>query len=356
MSDTIEIAGVSIAPGERKIVRVPVAARFIAGNVEIPAVVVRGRKPGPRLFVSAALHGDEINGTEIVRRLLGRPLLRKLRGTLVAVPVVNVYGFVTQERYLPDRRDLNRSFPGSAKGSLAARLADAFLTNFVKGSTHGIDLHTGAIHRSNLPQIRARLSSKETEEMARAFGAPVIMNAPLRPGSLRMAAGEFGIPTIVYEAGEALRFDEACIQAGLRGVIGVMRHLDMLPRSRGQGVSKASAAVISQRSIWVRAPETGMLVTGLRLGDQIAKKEILGQITDPLGEASCNIKSPVDGVLIGKTNIPLANEGDALFHIATFDELETVAEELDAFKEDLEMDSFEEPILSPSVSASESTA
>ncbi|MGY8738299.1 MAG: M14 family metallopeptidase, partial [bacterium] len=172
MSDTIEIAGVSIAPGERKIVRVPVAARFIAGNVEIPAVVVRGRKPGPRLFVSAALHGDEINGTEIVRRLLGRPLLRKLRGTLVAVPVVNVYGFVTQERYLPDRRDLNRSFPGSAKGSLAARLADAFLTNFVKGSTHGIDLHTGAIHRSNLPQIRARLSSKETEEMARAFGAP----------------------------------------------------------------------------------------------------------------------------------------------------------------------------------------
>lgn len=341
MSEVIEVAGVPIAPGERKTVRVPVAARLTSGNVEIPAVVIRGRRPGPRLFVSAALHGDEINGTEILRRLLGRPLLRQLRGTLVAVPVVNVYGFVSQQRYLPDRRDLNRSFPGSARGSLAGRLANAFLENFVVGSTHGIDLHTGAIHRTNLPQIRARLTSPAIEDMARAFGAPVILNASLRPGSLRTSAHELDIPTLVYEAGEALRFDELSIRAGLRGVVAVMRHLEMLPR-RSREIRKAASAVIAHRSVWVRAPETGILTTRLKLGATIDRKQELGQITDPLGESAEPIRSPVEGILIGRANLPLVNEGDALFHIATFDALESVAEGLDAFHEDLEVDPLEE--------------
>lgn len=337
MSDDLTIAGETIAPGERKKVSVRVAQRMTTGDVEIPAVVVRGRKPGPRLFVSAALHGDEINGVEILRRLLGRPLLKRLRGTLVAVPVVNVYGFVSQQRYLPDRRDLNRSFPGSSRGSLAARVADAFLSNYVEGSTHGIDLHTGAIHRTNLPQIRARLSSPEVENLARAFAAPVILNAPLRPGSLRGSAGDLGIPVLVYEAGEALRFDEVSIRAGLRGIVGVMRHLEMLP-ARTASPKRAPSDVIAHKSVWVRAPETGMLATRLRLGSSVERGQVLGQITDPLGESAYDIKSPVAGILIGRTNIPLANEGDALFHVGTFDEPDLVVEELDAFHGDLELD------------------
>jgi len=341
MQETIEIAGEKIAPGERRIVQVPVAQRLTTGDVEINAVVIHGRKPGPRLFVSAALHGDEINGTEIIRRLLARPLLKRLRGTLIAIPVVNVYGFVSQTRYLPDRRDLNRSFPGSPRGSLAGRVANAFLSNFVAGSTHGIDLHTGAIHRTNLPQIRARLSNPAVEEMARAFGAPMILNASLRPGSLRAAAKDLGIPTLVYEAGEALRFDEVSIRVGLRGVIGVMRHLEMLP-PRNRPERKTPSAVMSHRSVWVRAPETGVLATQLKLGATIERGQALGRITDPLGESERPIKSPVSGILIGRTNLPLANEGDALFHIATFDELESVISELDAFREDLELDPLED--------------
>jgi len=339
MNQPIEVAGETIAPGERKKVSARVAQRMTSGDVEIPAVVIHGRKPGPRLFISAALHGDEINGVEIVRRLLGRPVLKQLRGTLVAVPVVNVYGFVSQQRYLPDRRDLNRSFPGSARGSLASRVADAFLTNYVEGSTHGIDLHTGAIHRTNLPQIRARLNSPVVENMARAFAPPVILNSSFRPGSLRSSASDLGIPVLVYEAGEALRFDETSIRLGVRGILGVMRHLEMLPRRTKSPQQRAVSEVITHKSVWVRAPETGILSTRLRLGATIEHKQVLGQITDPLGESSYDIKSPVAGILIGRTHLPLANEGDALFHIGTFDELETVVEELDAFREDPELDS-----------------
>ena len=339
MSAPIEIAGESIAPGESKIVRVPVTQHLTAGEVELTGHVVHGRQPGPRLFVSAALHGDEINGTEILRRLLAMPALKKLRGTLVAVPVVNVYGFVAQQRYLPDRRDLNRSFPGSPRGSLAARIANAFLEHFVSGSTHGIDLHTGAIHRTNLPQIRARLS-EDVEQMARAFGAPVILNAPLRPGSLRAATNDLGIPTLVYEAGEALRFDELSIRAGVRGVVNVMRHLEMLPKRPSD--RPAPAAVIAHRSVWVRAPDTGMLATKLRLGAEISRGQEIGRIYYPIGPGGRRLRSPVDGLLIGRALLPLVNEGDALFHVATFEALDQVVEELEAFREDPEVDPLEE--------------
>lgn len=339
MSEPIEVAGVSVAPGESKVVRIPVAQHLTADQVELTAHVIHGREPGPRLFVSAALHGDEINGTEILRRLLAMPTLKKLRGTLVAIPVVNVYGFVAQQRYLPDRRDLNRSFPGSPRGSLAARIAHAFLEHFVTGSTHGIDLHTGAIHRTNLPQIRARLGD-DVEPMARAFGAPVILNASLRPGSLRAATNDLGIPTLVYEAGEALRFDELSIRAGVRGVVNVMRHLEMLPRRASD--RPAPTAVIAHRSVWIRAPETGMLATRLRLGAEISRGQEIGRIHDPIGPGSRRLRSPIDGLLIGRALLPLVNSGDALFHVATFGALDQVVEELEAFREDPEVDPLEE--------------
>jgi predicted deacylase len=339
MNETIVVDGISIAPGQRRTVRIPVAQRLTAGDVEIPVEVINGRADGPKLFVCAALHGDEINGTEIVRRLLRMPLMRRIRGALLAVPVVNVYGFVSQARYLPDRRDLNRSFPGSSKGSLAARLAKTFLTQVVENSTHGIDLHTGSLHRTNLPQIRANLSAPGVEPMARAFGAPVILDAGLREGSLRREADARGIPMIVYEAGEALRFDEVSIRAGVRGVVSVMRCLRMLPPARKP--REVSAAVIANRSVWVRAPETGILSTRLKLGQTVKKGSVLGWISDPLGVLEREIRSPVTGALIGRTNLPLANEGDALFHIATFEQLSDVAEGVDAFREELEVDALD---------------
>jgi predicted deacylase len=339
MSEAVVVSGTSFAPGERGTVRVPVAQQLTTGDVEIPVGVVHGKKSGPRLFVSAALHGDEINGTEIVRRLLRMPILGRLRGTLIAVPVVNVYGFVSHTRYLPDRRDLNRSFPGSSKGSLAARVASTFLREIVEQSTHGIDLHTGSLHRTNLPQVRANLSAPGVEAMARAFGAPVILDAGLREGSLRKEASQRNIPILVYEAGEALRFDEVSIRAGVKGVVSVMRVLGMLAPARQP--RRVPSTVIANRSVWVRAPETGIFLSGVRLGQRVERGASLASIVDPLGEMERPVRSPVTGILIGRTNLPLVNEGDALLHIATFERISDVVDEVDAFREELEVDALD---------------
>ena len=230
----ITIGDTTVNPGERRDVSLPVAKLYTATSLHMPVKVLCGRRAGPVLFVSAAVHGDELNGVEIIRRLFRRKALDRMNGTLLAVPIVNVHGFIEQSRYLPDRRDLNRSFPGSPSGSIAARLADTFLRNVVLKSDFGIDLHTGAIDRANLPQIRGDMDDPRVAEMALAFGAPVAVNAALRDGSLRACAAQNGIPVMVYEAGEALRFDELSIRAGVRGIVQAMRGLGMLPASKAK--------------------------------------------------------------------------------------------------------------------------
>ncbi|MCP1326797.1 succinylglutamate desuccinylase/aspartoacylase family protein, partial [Halomonas sp. 707D4] len=226
---SFHIAGHTLQPGQRQQIDVPVARLYTHTPLHISIEVVHGRKPGPVMLVCGGIHGDEINGVEIVRRLLRSRSINSLRGTLIAVPVVNVFGFLQHTRYLPDRRDLNRCFPGSDNGSLGGRIAALLREEIVDHATHIIDLHTGAIHRTNLPQIRAQLEpGSETARMADAFGAPVILNAELREGSLRHYAQNRGIPVLTYEAGEALRFDEWAIAPGVRGILRVMRRLGML--------------------------------------------------------------------------------------------------------------------------------
>ena len=214
-NEAITIGSVEVGPGQRRVVELPIADLYTGTSLSMPVHVICGRRAGPVLFVSAAIHGDELNGVEIVRRLLKRKALKSLRGSLLAVPVVNVHGFLLQSRYLPDRRDLNRSFPGSAKGSVAARMANVFVRQVVSKADYGIDLHTGAINRATLPQIRADLDDEKSFELAKAFGVPVVVDAEARDGSLRACAQELGLPTLTYEAGEALRFDEICIGAGV---------------------------------------------------------------------------------------------------------------------------------------------
>ncbi len=331
MAEELEIGGQRVRPGERATLRIPVARPYGQADVYLPVEVVRGRRDGPSLFVSAAVHGDEINGVEIIRRLLEIRLLARLRGTLIAVPIVNVYGFLARSRYLPDRRDLNRSFPGSPRGSLTARLAHRFMSEIVAHATHGIDLHTGALHRANLPQIRACLDDPGTERIARAFGTPVLLNADLRDGSLRQAVFERGIPMLVYEAGEALRFDELSIRAGVRGILSVMRAIGMLPPER---VPRNSVEpFVARSSTWVRAPESGLFRSRLRLGARVSEGELLGVISDPLGGTIAEVRSRLDGVLIGRSNLPLANEGDALLHVANFARPGRVAAEVEEFQE-----------------------
>ncbi|MCB1875607.1 MAG: succinylglutamate desuccinylase/aspartoacylase family protein [Chromatiales bacterium] len=299
----------------------------------MPVHVLRGKRDGPRLFVSAAIHGDELNGVEIVRRLLTQPVLKRLRGTLMAIPVVNVYGLIHHSRYLPDRRDLNRSFPGSDHGSMASRVADLFMTEIVARSSHGIDLHTGALHRTNLPQIRADLDDTVTADLARAFGVPVLLNANLRDGSLREAAAERGVPMLLYEAGEGLRFDELSIRAGVKGIIGVMRELGMLPKGSRRR-KPPPEPIVARASSWVRAPQSGILRACASLGAKVRKNDRLALIADPVAERECEVRAPTSGIIIGRITIPLVHEGEALFHIARFEDLGEVAQQVEAFQQD----------------------
>lgn len=224
---TIVIAESAIAPGKRRRLDIPVSRLPTQTSISLPVIVLNGQKPGPRLWLSAAIHGDEINGVEIIRQVLEKIQPKQLQGTLLAVPVVNVFGFIEQSRYLPDRRDLNRSFPGANNGSLASRLAYLFMKEIVNNSTHGIDLHTAASPRINLPQIRANLEDEHTQLFAKAFGAPLMIHATTRDGSLRQAASQKGIPILLYEAGEALRFDGEAIRIGVEGIMRVMEYLGM---------------------------------------------------------------------------------------------------------------------------------
>jgi predicted deacylase len=328
LSDDLVIGGVAVAPGKRATIELPLPQLYTHTPFTMPVRVVRGRRDGPRLFVSAAVHGDELNGVEIIRRLLRRSALSRLRGTLIAIPMVNVYGVLHHSRYLPDRRDLNRSFPGSDRGSLAARLADRFMTEIVAQCTHGVDLHTGAAHRVNLPQIRGHLDDPQTLELARGFGVPVLINAAVRDGSLREAAAELGIPMLLYEAGEALRFDEAAIRPGVQGILNVMRTLGMLPVARRRAPAEP---FVARSSAWVRAPESGLLRATSRLGTYVREGDSLGVIADPFGEAEVHARAAHAGVIVGCTRLPIVHQGDALFHIARFEDAAEVAQQVEEF-------------------------
>jgi predicted deacylase len=325
-----EIGGSRVAAGSRAIVELPLPKLYTHTPMAMPVHVVHGRRDGPRLFVCAAIHGDELNGVEVVRRLLASSALARLRGTLVAVPIVNVYGVLDQSRYLPDRRDLNRCFPGSQRGSLGARIAHLLIDEVVSRCTHGIDLHTAAIHRSNLPQVRARLDDAATLGLAGEFGVPVLINAEARDGSLREAAADRGMPMLLYEAGEGLRVDEFPVRVGVRGILNVMGALGMLPPRR---VRRRVEPFVAHSSRWERAPASGLFTSIVRLGDRIALGQVLGRLADPFGDDATPVIARSEGILIGYSRLPLVLEGEALFHVAGFADAGDVAEEVQAFTE-----------------------
>jgi len=311
-NSTLHIGDMVIRPGERKTVNLPIARLYTNNWAHMPVSVFNGEHSGPVLFVCAAQHGDEINGVEIIRRLLKHRSLKMLNGALVAVPIVNVFGFLQGERYLPDRRDLNRSYPGSPQGSLAARTAHMFLEEIASHATHGIDIHTATVHRYNLPQIRADLEDETTFGMAQSFGTPIIVHSRKRNKSLREVLAKRGMPIIVYEGGEALRFNEEVIQSGVEGTIHVMRHLGMLRKS----TRKRHNVVQTGETRWIRARKSGLVQLKRKAGSMVKRHETIAVITDPLGTNVVDLKSPHEGMIIGHTNLPLVNAGDAVVHVA----------------------------------------
>lgn len=322
-----EIGAEVIQPGSRRTIELPVSSLSDHTPVTMSAHVIHGKSDGPTMFVSAGIHGDEVIGIEIVRRLLKSSALRGMQGTLIVVPIVNTFGFISKSRYLPDRRDLNRCFPGSEGGSLAARLANLFLTEIVSRADVGIDLHSAAIYRTNYPQVRVSADDPDVRTLADAFGAPIIMQSPIREGSLRQAARDVKTRVLLYEAGEGLRFDEVSVRAGQVGILRVMKSLGMIS---GRGVPKAKGpSQFCASSKWLRAPMGGLFRSLKADGDTVSKDDLLGVVSDPFGEREREIVAPFDGIIVGRAVMPIVNEGDAVFHLARVQSVEKTGDAMD---------------------------
>ena len=312
---SFEIGENEVRAGRSAQVELPVSRLITGAQISMPVTVLHGKNDGPAVWINAAVHGDELNGVEIVNRVLADLDPKTMSGTLLAVPVVNVHGFLNGDRYLPDRRDLNRSFPGSRKGSLAARLANIFMTEIVDRCEIGIDLHTASDNRTNLPQIRADLDDPKTRELAEVFGVPIMVHSRPAAGTLRKAATKSGSTFLLYEAGEPLRFNKEPIGNGVDGARRVLRHLKVADWDGPESPTQES----SRSSRWMRAAQSGVLRLDVDLGDVVEERQVLGTIIDAFGKKLSTVRSTRAGLVIGRTLYPLSNKGDALVHIASLE-------------------------------------
>ncbi|MEM7014130.1 MAG: succinylglutamate desuccinylase/aspartoacylase family protein [Verrucomicrobiota bacterium] len=339
----LKIGDAEFKPGDRGDVEIPIGHLISHELIGMTVHVLRGKQPGPRLFVSAALHGDEINGVQIARQLLAKRAINRLRGDLLVIPVVNMPAFLSRSRYLPDRRDLNRLFPGSSSGSFGARLARVFTREIVKKCTHGIDLHTGAINRPNLPQIRVSAETDGAVEMARAFEPPVILDSPTREGSLRDEMTQREKPMLLYEAGEAEILDRAAVRVGVHGVLSVMRHLGMLSTSKKEAARRKRTPMLAKSSSWERAPRGGIFTPLVEMGKAVNEGTVLGAVGDPFGLTDTEVISETEGIIIGRANQAVVDEGDGLFHIAHSRNVDRDERRIERSEEELD-ESFDRPV------------
>lgn len=313
MPDIIHINGEKIARGEDKKLFISIARLPTHTNIDLPVRVIRSENPGPVLLLSGGLHGDEINGIEIVRRLLMNNLVTPERGTVVAIPLMNVYGFIQNVRGVPDGKDVNRSFPGSKTGSLANLLAYTIMNEIIPKIDYGIDFHTGGASKANYPQIRCVFNIEKNLELAKAFAPPVLLHSPLIDKSFRKAAERKNKQILVYETGESLRFDEHGIQEAIHGTLRLMKHLGM----KKEAPAPMQPTEIYEKSSWVRAAYAGLYRSKIQLGDKVKRRQLLGTITDPFGIERFQVKARVEGRIIGMNNNPVVHKGDAILHIAT---------------------------------------
>ncbi len=304
-----------ILPGDVAQVELKVSETVTHQDARTPVTIVRGTKPGPTLFLTGAVHGDEINGVAIVRKLLDVIEPDGIAGTVIGVPVVNRFGFSEQERYLPDRRDLNRFFPGDATGSMASRIADVLFRKVIMISDAGIDLHTAGQGQSNLCHVRGEVDVPAVRDLMRAFGTPIALHGHGPKGSLRRAATEAGVPTILYEAGEPSRFEHHVIEIGYQGVLRVMKHLGMVNRR----VRRQDLQIIVRKSEWLRADHGGLLDLEVTPGDLVQAKQRIGTVHDPFGRHIDEMVAPHAGVVLSTATVPLCNPGNAVVHIGHLD-------------------------------------
>jgi len=311
--ENLKALGVDIRPGTKhKLASMPMND-FVGMRMAVPVWIARGATPGKTLAVTAGIHGDELNGVEIARRVFVETDPQELSGTLVVLPLLNRHGFLAGLRYMSDRRDLNRAFPGSPNGSSASIIAHSIFKPVILRSDALIDLHTASDTRINLPQIRTNLQSPAALALAQHFGDGVVLNDDGPEGSLRRSALDAGIPSIIYEAGGVLVLEPEEIERGVTGVRNVMRHLGILPSTD----DKKQNATVYKKTRWLRVPPgaAGMFLTTRKPGDEVKKGDTLGKVVDPLSDIETPILSPWDGVIIGMEKPNVVYTGDALFHV-----------------------------------------
>jgi len=307
----LRIGGIAVRRGEVRDILLSISDTYVGGTVSLPVRVIRAPKAGPRVFLTSAVHGDEINGTGILRELMYNQMPDLKAGSLICVPVVNVFGFETRVRYMPDRRDLNRCFPGSAHGSHASRVAETVFREIISQSDVGIDLHSAAAHRVNFPNIRADLGRKDVATLAKAFGCEVIVEGKGPVGSLRRAACEAGCPTIVLEAGQVGRIEPFAVECGVRGIRNVLRHLGMI----GESEAPVQKQLLLRKTKWVRAEVGGLLRFHVAPGDLVTGGQPLATNEGVFGKARTTLISPGDAIVLSMTTHPAVKPGEPVCHL-----------------------------------------
>lgn len=280
-------------------------------HVEVPVFINRAKQEGPTVLLLAGMHGDEINGIEILRRVIRENYHQPTRGTIVCIPIMNIFGFINQSRTVPDGRDLNRVFPGSPHGSLASRIAHTLLNEVVKHVDYILDFHTGGASRSNYPQIRTAPTDEKSLALARVFNAPFIIASKHLDKSLRKTAYSLNKQILLYEGGESLRLNELAVQEGIDGTRRILHHLQMLSAEASTG----SQSVLLKKTTWIRAKVSGLFRATVSNGSHVAKGGVLGVVTDPYGEFERSIRAPAAGYVICINHHPLVNQGEALIHL-----------------------------------------
>lgn len=312
MPDFITINNHKVELGEQKEIQLNIARLPTYTNIDLPVHVFRAKEDGPKLLLTGGLHGDELNGIEIVRRMIAKDQLMPQKGSVIAIPLVNVYGFIQNVRGLPDGKDINRSFPGIKGGSLARLLAYTLMNEIVPQIDYGIDFHTGGAARSNFPQIRCTFDVEKNKELANAFGAPFAIHSSLIEKSFRKAAHKKGKHILVYEAGESTRFYEFGIQEGINGTLRLMKSLGM----KEEAPKALQETEVYRKTTWVRAKYAGLFRPKILLGDKVKQRQVLGHITDPYGNEQFKFICPHEGRVIGLNYAPVVHKGDALLHLA----------------------------------------
>lgn len=315
---TLEILGEKIKLGESRTVAFNIAKLFTTTNIEIPIIIERSLIPGPTILITAAIHGDEINGVEIVRQLIARKINKPKRGTIICIPILNVFGFLNTDRAFPDGRDLNRSFPGTKRGSLASRVAYYFTKHILPHADYCLDFHTGGASRFNAPQVRVNPGDEKLLNLAKVFNAPFTVYSKNLKNSYRSTSDKLGIPIILFEGGKSLESNTQIVNFGVRCTKRFLSHLNMLD-SKFKVTIPIKDTVIIKKTRWIRAQKSGLFHLKINCNQLVEKDEILATITDPYGKMKYDVIAPNKGYIINVNQSPIVHQGDAIFHISTKD-------------------------------------